>query len=753
MGKSTKSQSSKSANADGNQSDKLRVTLLEETCKTLGLNDFAPILLRLGQAPPSTYKKLLDEGLSAVTDPFYSKVLSLLINVDHAICLGALYAKFPTSSTKEVTKIAALTTFLESERAVKRFDESLEELTKLPVFKKVRRELRKLLNGFELSDVIDALRFGPGVTSTPGIKLASHKLAYLQRNEGSIPIQCDLYDLLTENGLLSKTAVAMSSLVSDFVHLGQTNYLPPRCVKNADPFVEVIKTVPKDALTDRTISTLPLVITLFGVGANGVLSDLIHTNESRVEFKYQHQCSNHLIEGFETGFTTTATLDLKDASGHISWALLQRLIDNQDVLEFLTAVRAPFSVIELKLHKKESKVDNSNETRDYSTWATRFVQKPVEEPPASYTWDDVCESYPWIKDYPEVDFEVNSKSAKVRLILPKHSHAGMGSGTTFPIMAALIAAILRATYCGDFKVFGDDIVLTKTSEHEVRNVIKVLELFGFVINTKKSCFGNKPLRECVGSWFKYQDSQVTRFTPLYLRNDIAQLAYPNKKTVPSKKDKTVLVTVPGRCSDLKTLHYAVRWANYARTLNHSVHEHIATWILQNSEVPISFVPEGSGLFGIEVSMTKLWSLFVPHFNKESGELDGVRCLVPLLGKTATSVIPIRIDASLQLYYLKLNSIGMDIFKDNSPAAYIDLDVIRLKRAFTTDSFVGPLSINQCEPMLLIRQFLQLGIDFNLTSAMELSDRPDDDKASYFQSIQRLEVPPDIILRWEAKDHL
>lgn len=754
MDESNKSQRSKSVNnTDGNQSDKLRFTLLEETCKTLGLTEFSKIVDRLLTAQPTEFKLLLDEGLMALSNPFYSRILSTTIDVHAAICLGALYAKFPTEGTKEATKVAALQTYLNSEREVKRFDENLDELTKTPVFKRVRRELRKLLNGFQLSDVIDSLRFGPGVTSTPGIKLASHKLAYLQRNEGSIPLHEGLYDLLAENGALNKAAVNMSSLVSDFVHLGQTNYLPPRCSKNMDPFVEVIKTVPKDALTDRTISTLPLTVTLFGIGANKVLSDVIHMNDSRVEFNYQHRCSDHLIDGLNDGQRTTATLDLKDASGHISWALLERVIDNQDVLEFLRAVRAPVSLIELRLRKKKRKAAVVPEPIDSTTWASRFLYLPMEVQPDVITWDDVCEIYPWVKNYPELDYEIISSSAKVNLTLAKRSHAGMGSGTTFPIMSALIAAILKSSFNGDFRVFGDDIVLTRTSEHEVQSVIKTLQLFGYVINNKKSCYGTKPLRECVGSWLITEEAYTTQFTPLYLREDLTSLVSPKKRSIPSKKDKTVLVTVPGRCDDLRVLHYAVKWINCARILKHSIHTKMVTWILQNSEVPISFVPEESGLFGIEVPKSTFWSFFSPHFNKVSGKLDGVRCIIPELGKTATSVIPIRVDAALQLYYLKINSIGVGIFKDTSPSAYVDLDVIRIKRLFTPDSFVGPLMLHQCDPKLLVKQFVDAGLPLDYSAEIELGDRPEDDKASYFQASQRLEVPPEIILRWEAKDHL
>ena len=143
------------------------------------------VLSALRGRPTSDFKALMNEGLAAKKHSFRSAILSMDINPMLAIRIGAAFSKYPSSATidKKRTRDKALLTLVGSELSVRQFEETkLPALVQTPLFFEVRKQLRKLLSEFDAADVISDLRFGPGVTSTPNIKLNSQKNAWILRN-------------------------------------------------------------------------------------------------------------------------------------------------------------------------------------------------------------------------------------------------------------------------------------------------------------------------------------------------------------------------------------------------------------------------------------------------------------------------------------------------------------------------------------------------------------------------------------------
>jgi len=98
----------------------------------------------------------------------------------------------------------------------------------------------------------------------------------------------------------------------------------------------------------------------------------------------------------------------------------------------------------------------------------------------------------------------------------------MGNGFTFPLQTALFSCIVAAVYkqAGisrkrvdnpepNFSVFGDDIIVVRKVYDQV---VRVLELLGFVVNADKS-FSEGPFRESCGS--DYYNGHFVR--PVYIR--------------------------------------------------------------------------------------------------------------------------------------------------------------------------------------------------------------------------------------------
>lgn len=792
------------AKATVNHDDTMRVTLLRALLVLLveegeiSADTAGTVETNMSLVDPFGFKKLMNEGVAAYKNPYYSQIAKALLSPAAAIRIGALFAKFPTEGDALLTKNAALKTYIESELAVLEFDTTkLDALISTPIFFKVRAEFRRLFSEFSPKEVIDNIRFGPGVTSTPDIKRLSQKHAWLLRNNGVV-LPKDLYDYFHNRGLSAAVARSSKNISEDIVHLKERGYSAPSMLVSHTNVVETITTVKKDATTDRTISTFPVGSTLISVALNSALASVIHGADRRVEFVYQDKCSGFLDDAImEDGMESTATLDLKDASGHVSWRLLTHLIDNSDLLELLRALRAEFSRFTVFVRKpKDTSTTHillhSEVSKAKSPTYTKFlgIEEQTEKFSVSETekWNYIVQQTEWLQKLVLADsipyfYEIEEvKDGYIATVdMLRYSHAGMGSGATFPMMAALIAAILRALKVDNFRVFGDDIVLTKTSLKEVSTVIQTLTQFGYVINYQKSCTGDNPIREAVGSWWQRVSTEaVKRFQPFYLRMDISSLS--NPAPVVTVREDGTLKSVPGKCHDLRIIHYAVMMHNYAeqlyalynnkRSLQASlvctddsiarkispIAEVLARMIAKNSAVPVVRVPESSGLFGLKVPDSSIWLWYHPVF--KDGVLSSLRQrLTPGVPSFVNGSImverldDVRADHGLQVLYIKVKGITTAVFDKPSPSSFVDRDAQALTCSFVQDPFFSALGVYSgeigsadfCEWVCKVNNILSTSVD------RKSSDRPPKDEELYHQVTSRLEIPLHVIIAWESQD--
>lgn len=795
-----------------NHDDTMRRNLLTALLKDLSV--FHPELseevigkiLGFSEKSPAVFKQLFNEGVKCGAASYQSSYLGVRLNPALAIQIGALFAKYPNLNERDenTTRLAALTTLVNSELEVKKFEESsLDKLAKTRIFYLVRAELRSLLKDFDPGEVISDLRFGPGVTSTPHIKMLSQKNAWIIRNNGVVLPEF-LYEYFHNRGLLKVLSSRASSLARSFEHLTERNFTAPSVFFNSSKVDENITTVPKDALTDRPISTFPVGVTLISVAANSALGRVINSSDARVEFTYQGKCSGLLDDYVREGgnYKRTATIDLKDASGHVSWRLLNLLIDNSDVLELLRALRGEFAHFTVKVEALKAPSQNIIEraipvdaagSRTFSSLLgvneTSVVNEEIDK------WSNIVARTPWLKTIVDdgtvpIFYSVTStdKWDIAEIDVLRYSHAGMGSGVTFPIMAALIAAILRASKVSDFRVFGDDIVLTNVSSEDVSRVITNLELFGLVVNRQKSCFGHNPIREAVGSWWfdsptnlerlpalevhaysyclgkipienvdecVYSNPTIARFTPLYVRKDLSALFNLVVKDVTDEKTGKVK-KVPVKCQDLRILHYAVKLHNYARSIG-MMHlaELLARVLARNSAVPIARVAVSSGLFGLEVPDEELWDWYSPVFSK--GVLVSLRQrlsrAVGSFQNGSHSVIghlEINANRDIQVLYVKIKGIQVVGFDKPTPGSFIDSDLLPLVRSFSQDPFFESLGIlgNDCSDVEF-REWVRRSNSILKTAVdLENSDRPEKDDDIFHQVTTRMEIPLSVIIAWE-----
>lgn len=206
--------------------------------------------------------------------------------------------------------------------------------------------------------------------------------------------------------------------------------------------------VPKTTETSRTICTEPLLNMLFQKGIGRVLEGRLRQISS-IDLSLQPQRNAHLARlGSQDG--SFATLDLKNASDSISIGLLEFLLPREPLYWF-------------KLCRTGRTMLPGGET------------------------------------------------------IELHMVSSMGNGFTFPLQTlifyAVVAAVYRAygrrlirakgSFQGNFGVFGDDIIV---ETRFFARVVKILSLFGFIVNRDKS-FSEGDFRESCGSDF-FQGSNV-----------------------------------------------------------------------------------------------------------------------------------------------------------------------------------------------------------------------------------------------------
>ena len=724
----------------------------------------------LKDRPTSDFKALMNEGLAAGKHSYRSAILGMDINPMLAIRIGAAFSKYPSSATVDSkrTRDRALLTLVESELSVRDFEDTkLPALVQTPLFFEVRKQLRYLLAEFDAADVISDLRFGPGVTSTPNIKLNSQKNAWILRNNG-IVLPKELYEYFANRGLLKLVAKSSYELATDLVHFKERDFVPSQVHRSVTEVEECISTVPKDTLTDRPISTFPVGATLISVAANSTLGRAIHNVDRRVEFTYQNKCAGMLEDYLAewNDWSSTSTIDLKDASGNISWMLLEQVIDNSDVLELLRALRGNSAVYTVKVNipKVESLaavelgISVKNESISASLRKclgphdTRVEQAEVSE--ANLVNIALAENE-WLRKLVDegvpvsYDIERHSKFALITVHATRYSHAGMGSGVTFPILAALIAAIIRASNIRDYRVFGDDIILVDCTSKETDRVLQNLELFGLKVNVTKSCRGFNPIREAVGTWWYNAPTGIKKFVPLYFRKDLNELVNPSCKG-PGKN----------KCSDLSTIHYAVMLHNYAVKTGHSeLASFLADVIAKNSAVPVSRVPVNSGLFGLEVPVDELWDWYSPIF--KDGVLTRLRqrlqkCKNSFINGVATvdRVSDVRMDRNLQVLYVQVKEIIATPFKGGGASSFVDSDILPQNRTFTQDPIFEMLGVLRGDASFKeLKEWVSLGYFLKASVDCESTDRPPKDKTAFHQKTSRLEIPDEVISAWECQGQL
>lgn len=718
-------------------------------------------------------KKLVDEGLSNSTKTWYkSAILDMLIPPEAAIRIGTLGAKLVLGSVAETARNAALTAYFKTEFEVKEFDQSLTALASKPIFSKVRARMRYLLQGFSSDELASNCRLSSGATSTPGASSNTAKETYVSRQFGRMGLPENLHEYFRNRGLLDKVSSAFFE-VSRYGSSFKKEQPKHLVLKDLRPILEKVTTVPKNTEKERVISTYPHNVVFVTNSANDHLSEIIHQQDRLIEFTYQEKCSNALASFADTpsNYNRTATIDFTDCSGLISWALLTTLIDNQDVLEFLDAVRGHHAVFHFKVRKpvvrKPSPITkvpiklsytevqgNIEEPAPIEVQQTDYVTLIREQFP-SFPIDYVTSHFPFvISPYGE-----NNESTLIELTIPRYSHAGMGSGVTFPIMAALIGAITYACGFKNYRVFGDDVILMDVDENDFKYLLNTYKLFGLKVNMAKTCPPYSVVKECVGAWFTKASNDLytfRRFTPMYLRKDLTPLFSLEK------------------CDDLSILHYAVELTNYLSYHHSSFAVILANRLLTSSVYPIMFVQRGSGKFGIEVEEPWRYYNAVVKLAKDGKNTDTLSVQRLLVGDTFApqegslahkSSTVLYQQAEYQSVIIPFKAVLAKPFINQGSEKWVDdEDVISSvypdeKVDLFTTLFSNFKVHRREEPSWIINDELgslqwQVQVVNSIvkqeSNRCKLSDRPEDERAAYLLANDYLTVPSDVVQSWLAR---
>lgn len=200
--------------------------------------------------------------------------------------------------------------------------------------KLISHEIEYLLSGIDLSDIRP--RHGPGAVATGEVgdeKWAFRRL-YLNLHPcyghdyftAITPRSLELFGPVTPDDLVVENARKSFLSALDCQYGGVTKMVA----------------VPKNFLGDRLISTEPLELMWIQEGQQDALTEWLH-RRSRGRINFKDQSVNGALALTSSLTREYATLDLKDASDRVAYALVKRVFP-PEVFRYLDASRSPATI-------------------------------------------------------------------------------------------------------------------------------------------------------------------------------------------------------------------------------------------------------------------------------------------------------------------------------------------------------------------------------------------------------------------------
>jgi hypothetical protein len=181
-----------------------------------------------------------------------------------------------------------------------------------------------------------------------------------------------------------------------------------------------------------------------------------------------------------------------------------------------------------------------------------------------------------------------------------HIFSTMGNGFTFPLMTAIIWAVVLTLVDEDdhcvSTVYGDDIIVP---QKDAKAVIDALEFLGFSVNTSKSCLAGAFFESCGTDWFEGEPVR-----PFFLRQDPQKWAIVPPYVHAANSLRIWTKGPDGNCDDA----YLGLWKSWVRRVT-------GAW--GRCKVPETL--RGSG---IVTSMGEIRTLREHVHHEENGEPDG-----------------------------------------------------------------------------------------------------------------------------------
>jgi hypothetical protein len=382
-------------------------------------------------------------------DPFISVSESSICNLKRS-----LFKKFLVKGEVTVPqKTAALQKFLHSNESCKNWTLKLSDSRDEVLWGELKRALWDFWhpNGMPLIDsdyqAFDRGRTGPGASLDASGTSVYHKLFASKLSTTSR----SLYESYRRS-----IAHSPSWLEAEETRLSKFG----DCVIRKG---NQLSYVPKNNETARVIATEPSLNMFYQLGIGELLCDRLHASYG-INIPEQ-QAKNQVLAQRGSAEGWFSTIDLSGASDSVGLNFLRESAPPQ-MLRFLCRYRSPLITLESP--------------------AGLNIQ------PNSDGW-----SIAWPEDT-TVEAEMISS---------------MGNGFTFALETVIFACIVRACYRfrsidmifpskghpGNFAVYGDDIIVESAA---TRDVLRLLEICGFTVNTEKT-FTNGPFRESCGADFQF----------------------------------------------------------------------------------------------------------------------------------------------------------------------------------------------------------------------------------------------------------
>lgn len=312
------------------------------------------------------------------------------------------------------------------------------------IFRVASEQIDKILGDFDLDEFVDCCGFGPGVSDTVrGAHVSTYNkfLGKPSFTQGA----ADVAALFMELCPLWSESIGISASGA---------YCPLGAIVRGN----VITTVPKTVLTDRTIAIEPNWMIFFQKG----LGIMIRRRLRRWGIDLSDQSMSQMLAAYGSITGQVFTIDLKSASDTVARLLVRVLF----------RPRVPF---------------RDGGYRTESPWLKML--EALRSPESK--WEDG-----WREN---------------------HKFSSMGNGFTFELESLIFYAISRAVCLlqgyptTDLRVYGDDI--TGPSE-AYDDIVWALTLAGFTTNGRKS-FNSSPFREsCGGNYFYGIDVTPVRVSKL-----------------------------------------------------------------------------------------------------------------------------------------------------------------------------------------------------------------------------------------------